>query len=142
MNRIFAILFSFLFVGQLFSQNREVPFTLEDRDRIMRTEVELKSLRKEMNAKFEAVNSKFDAIDSKFEAINSKIDVFYWGFGIVITLILFLFGYIVFDRRTGLKPLEQDISIIKYRQNNLSKAMSELAQVDSKFAEVMKKIAL
>ncbi len=92
--------------------------------------------------KFEAIDQKFEALDHKFDAIDSKIDILYWGFGIVITLILFLFGYIVFDRRTNIKPVEQDISIIKHRQNNLSKAIHELAQIDKKFAEAIKKVAL
>jgi len=129
----------------------------------MRTEVEVGSLRKEMNSrfegidskfdainsrfdaidsKFEAIDSKFEAIDSKFEALNSKLDGLYWGFGIVITLVLFLFGYIIFDRRATIKPLEQDVSIIKYRQDNLSKVINEFAKKDKGFAEAMKRVAL
>ena len=142
MKQFFGIIFFVILFIQAYCQTKEVPFTLDDRDRIIRTEVEIKSLRNEMNSRFEAIDSKFEAIDSKFEAMNNKIDVLFWGFGIVITLILFLFGYIIVDRKTGIKPLEQDMSIVKHRQNNLSKAMSELAQVDKKFAEAIRKVAL
>ena len=146
MKQLFVILISIVFFGQAFSQTKEVPFTLDDRDRIMRTEVELSSFRKEVKTEITSLrnemNSKFEAMDYKFETIERSIDVLYWGFAIVISLILFLFGYIVFDRKTGYKPLAEDVSIIKYRQNNLSKAIKELAQVDNKFAEAIKKVAL
>ncbi len=155
MKRLFFIIISLTLYGQLFSQSKEVPFTLDDRDRIMRTEVELKSLRNEMNTKFDAIDSKFDAInrkfdaidskfdaiDSKFDAINSKLDVLYWGFGIVITLILFLFAYIIVDRRKTIKPLEQDVAVVKYRQDNLSTVIKEFAKKDKSFAEALKKVA-
>ena len=164
MKKSFLIIISIIFIGQVFSQSKEVPFTLDDRDRIMSTEVELNSLRNEMKTEFSSVRdeisslrketkTEFSSVRNEFSSVrneisslrnemNSKIDILFWGFGIVVPLILFLFGYIVFDRKTGIKPLEQDISIIKHRQNNLSKAMSELAQVDKKFAEAIKKVAL
>ena len=162
MKQFLFVIISIFFIGQLFAQSKEVPFTLDDRDRIIKMEErlnsledKLSSLRNEMNTRFEAVdkkfdainskfdaiNSKFDAIDSKFDAINSKLDVLYWGFGIVITLILFLFGYIIFDRRKTIKPLEQEVSIIKYRQDNLGSVIKEFAKKDKSFAEALKKVA-
>lgn len=150
MKRFLIIIIAIILFGQIYSQSKEVPFTLDDRDRIMRTAVELNSLRNEMKTEFSSVRKEMrteigsvrNEINSLRNEMNSRIDILFWGFGIVITLILFLFGYIVFDRKTGIKPLEQDISIIKHRQNNLSKALSELAQVDKKFAEAIKKVAL
>ena len=51
------LIFSFVavLVSQALPQNVEVPFTLEDRDRIMRTEEKVESLRNEMNARFEGM---------------------------------------------------------------------------------------
>lgn len=102
---VFVILL-FILALQIFAQSQEVPFTLDDRDRIMRTEQKLESFRNEMNTKFEAMDTKFGAIDTKFEAMDSKIETLYWGFGIMIALMLFLFGYIVWDRRTALNPVQ------------------------------------
>ncbi|OQX79312.1 MAG: hypothetical protein B6D61_03815 [Bacteroidetes bacterium 4484_249] len=146
MKQLFGIIISVVIFGQTFSQTKEVPFTLDDRDRIIKIEERLNStnltiasLESELNGKITSLRNE---MNSKFDSIERSIDVLYWGFAIVISLILFLFGYIVFDRKTGLKPLEQDMSIIKHRQNNLSKAIKELAQVDNKFAEAIKKVAL
>ncbi|MEA3445579.1 MAG: hypothetical protein U9R19_12735 [Bacteroidota bacterium] len=95
---VFSILL-FVFALQFFAQSQNVSFTLDDRDRIMRTEEKLVSLRNEMNTKFEAV-------DTQIEMVKSKIETSYWGFGILITLMLFLFGYIVWDRKTTLSPVQ------------------------------------
>lgn len=43
----------------------EVPFTLEDRDRLILVESQLQSLR--METRFVAVNDKFVSMESKFE---------------------------------------------------------------------------
>ena len=64
-----------------------VPYTLTDRDRAIRTEAN---------------------IESKFESQQRQLDdikmLFYWGFGILITLIIFMLGYMIWDRRTALQP--------------------------------------
>ena len=59
-----------------FSQVKEAPFTLDDRDRIIRTEEQIKSLRNEMNARFEASDQK---IESLRREVNAKFEVQNWG---------------------------------------------------------------
>lgn len=124
MKKLTILLFFASLVLQGFAQTREVPFTLDDRDRIMRTEEKVEALRLEMNVKFESLrnemNSRFEAIDSKmdskFEAVvtkidasNSRIDILYWGIAILITIMLFILGFIIWDRRTALDPVRHKI---------------------------------
>ena len=142
MKRIINILFIFILPFLTFAQTVEVPFTLEDRDRIMRTEQKVESLRNEMIARFEGINQKFEAIDSKFEAMDKKIDVLYWGFGIVITLILFLFGYIIFDRKTGIKVLERETNEMKISHKQLIFVLKEFAKENPKLADLLKNASL
>lgn len=142
MKRIINILFLFILPFLTFAQTVEVPFTLEDRDRIIRTEQKVESLRNEMNARFEGINQKFEAIDSKFDAMDKKIDVLYWGFGIVITLILFLFGYIIFDRKTGIKALERETNEMKISHKQLIFVLKEYAKENPKLAELLKNASL
>lgn len=82
-----------------------VPYTLADRDRAIRTEVKMESLESKMDNKFVALETK---MDTKFESVQKQIDqissLFYWGFGILISLFLFNLGYTIWDRRTALKP--------------------------------------
>jgi len=70
-----------------------VPYTLEDRDRTIRTE-----------SKMDALETKMDV---KFEAVNARIDYLFWLQGVIVALILFTFGYTIWDRRTALQPARQ-----------------------------------
>jgi len=138
-----ALAFCFIaFVVNANAQSNAVSYTLDDRDRMIRVEVEQKALRNEMNVKFEAMNVKFEAMNMKFEAMDSKIQVLYWGFGIMITLMLFLFGYIVLDRKTGLKPLEKQVSEIKISNEKIISIIKERAKTDNAFKELLKHVAL
>jgi hypothetical protein len=83
MKNLIVLLFFLSLTAGAYAQVQEVPFTLDDHDRIMRTEEQIKSLRNEMNAKFESV-------DQRFETMESKFDLIYWLFGVLFALILFL----------------------------------------------------
>ncbi len=156
MKNIGLIIMFFVLALQVKPQSQQVNFTLEDRDRIMRTEERVQSLRNEMNAKFEALDTKFEAldtkfgaIDTKFEAMNtrfgaidSKIETLYWGFGILITLMLFLFGYIIWDRRTALNPVQNKTLSLEERMNKIEFTYREQAKKDPGFAEILRNAGL
>ena len=137
----FIILF-FLLAICAKSQSQQVSFTLEDRDRIMRTEERVQSLRNEMNTKFEAMNTKFEAMDTKFGAIDSKIETLYWGFGILIALMLFLFGYIIWDRRTALNPIQNKTLSLEERLSKIEFVTREQAKINPGFAEILRNAGL
>jgi len=135
MKKVVFVILLFVVALQVFPQPQEVSFTLDDRDRIMRTEQKLESFRNEMNAKF-------DAIDTKFEAVDSKIETLYWGFGIMIALMLFLFGYIVWDRRTALSPIQNKTMALIEKVNKIELVYRQQAQKDSGFAEILRHAGL
>ncbi|MDD2632998.1 MAG: hypothetical protein PHH42_11070 [Bacteroidales bacterium] len=138
MKNIFAILFFISLTAGAFAQVQEVPFTLDDRDRIMRTEEQIKSLRNEMNAKFDAVDQRFDAVDQRFETVESKFDLLYWLFGILFGLITFLIGYIMWDRRTALFPVQNKTHELDARMMQLESLARAQAKKDPAFAELLK----
>jgi len=139
-----------------FAQNKEISYTLEDRDRIMRTQTELASLHNEMNIRFDAMQQQIDfKFNSLQQQINDLRNLFYWAFGIIITLIVALFAYIVFDRRTTLYPLlerteqlalkdrqlEQEIKELQ-ELKKLKEVIKEYAQTDVKLTELLKRAAI
>ncbi len=69
MKKVVFVILLFVVALQVFPQSQEVSFTLDDRDRIMRTEQKLESFRNEMNTKFDAIDTKFEAVDSKIETL-------------------------------------------------------------------------
>jgi hypothetical protein len=126
--QFFLLLMLLLATLSTFSQVKEVPFTLDDRDRIIRTEEQVNSLRNEMNAKFEAV-------DQRFETLN-------WGIGILVALMLFLLGYIIWDRRTALNPIQAKTIILEERVRKLEHISKEQAKKDPVFAELLRAAGL
>lgn len=135
MKKAGLIILFFIAMLQATPQSQQVNFTLEDRDRIMRTEERIQSLRNEMN-------TKFGAIDTKFEAIDSKIETLYWGFGILIALMLFLFGYIIWDRRTALNPVQNKTLSLEERMSKIEFVTREHAKINPGFAEILKNAGL
>jgi SMC interacting uncharacterized protein involved in chromosome segregation len=135
------------------AQTHEVPFTLDDRDRIMRTEEKLNSMNSDMNGKIESVNGKIESVNgkieslrnemnAKFDAVNSKFEPLYWAFGILIALMLFILGYIIWDRRTALHPIQNKTINLEERVRKLENLSREQADKDPMFAEMMKKAGL
>ncbi len=123
-----------------------VPYTLADRDRAIRSEAILGSYEARFNdidKRFEAIDKRFDAIDKKFEAVDNKFDrmedkftqLFMWGFGIVLMAIFGLVGFIIYDRRTTLAPVEG-------KTNKLIEALKEAAKEDQTLRKALDKVAL
>jgi len=142
MKKLIFIVFFAVLAFQALPQSQEVPFTLDDRDRMMRTEekldanyseltIKIESLRNEMNARFEGMETKLDANNSKFEPL-------YWAFGILLALILFTLGYIIWDRRTALYPIQDKTRNLEERLTRLENVTREQAKKDPKFAELLK----
>lgn len=154
-------IFSFLFlivnyqlsiINYSFAQSREVPFTLDDRDRSIQMNEKLNSQQKQIDNLDAKIDFKFDSLQQQ---INDLKSLFYWGFGIIITLIITLFGYIIYDRRTTLYPLlerthqlaekekelERDVKDLK-EYHKLKDAIKEYAQTDTKLAEILKRAAI
>lgn len=132
MKKIFLMLLVLNLGATLFAQTKEVSFTLDDRDRIMRTEQKVEGLQQEMNIK----------IDSLRKEMTSRIDTLYWGFGILIALMLFLFGYIVWDRRTALNPVQSKTYDLSERYFKMETALKEKAKNDPKLAEILKSVGI
>jgi len=88
-----SIFFIHLFLFSI-GQQKEVPFTLADRDRIIRTEVRIGSVEKEIiNLRSEfgsfpgEMGSLREEMDCKIELLSAKIGYLFWLQGVIITLI-------------------------------------------------------
>ena len=116
----------------IFSQSSTVPFTLEDRDRIIRTEQEIKSLRNEMNTKFDSQQLQINNLKENISDIKVLL---LWGFGIMFSLFLFMMGYMIWDRRTALNP-------VRIKTETISNILRDFAKENAKFAEILRSYGL
>jgi len=107
-------------------------FNQSDRERLIRLEEKFESLQKQQ----ELTNQRID--DFKTD-VNSRLgDVMtfmYWGFGILFTMMMVLMGFVLWDRRTAIKPIEN-------KTNRLEEALIEYAKTDPKLKEILRKAAI
>jgi len=163
MQRFVTIILLLVFSKLLFSQNQEVPFTLADRDRLIQLEADVKSLRYEMNVnlksidlRFESVDQKFDMVDQKFEGVYQRFEgidqrfenlenqisdiktFLYWGFGILFSFMMFLMGFILWDRRSMVKPVKEDVELLKLENEKMKDIFRKQAANQPQLWELLK----
>jgi hypothetical protein len=103
------------------SEIKEIPFTLDDRDRIIRTE-----------QKVESLNQRFEAMDKRFDQLFN----FLWAFiGIFTAMMASVFGFAFWDRKISLAPIKKD---------NLKTldALREFAEHQPRLKEILKNAGL
>ncbi len=120
MKRLILLVAFFSFALCISAQEQQVvvPYTLADRDRAIRTE-----------AKMESMESLINELQTKFDSY------FMWGFGMVLMSIFGLVGFIIYDRRTTLAPVEG-------KTERIIKALRERAEKDPILMEALKNTAL
>ena len=129
MRNVIAILFLLLSVVSFAQDNNTpVPFTLGDRDRLMRNEQKIDALRSEMNVRFKNLDQKMDI---KFESQQRQINM-------IITLLFFLLGgmmllmgLVIYDRRTAITPVQRS-------QKKLEDILVEYSKENKKLRELLK----
>ena len=115
---------------------QEVPFTLQDRDRLIRLEATLKEFK--------------DSVDKRFE----QLFTFLWIIsGIFTALTVFTIGFAIWDRRTMIRPFEAKTKELEEKieemdemdergLKSLINSLREIAKADSRVAEALKKFNL
>ena len=113
----------------------EVPYTLEDRDRLIRVET-----------KIEQIEKRFEQIDKRFEQVERRIErletVMMWGFGLLFTTMIGLVGFVLWDRRTALSPAIRKNKELEEREDKIEKALKEYAYKEPKLAEILRNVGL
>ncbi len=120
----------------------------------------LESLQREMDKRFEAADKRFEAVDKRFEAMDRRIGDLHSTliafFGAMMAILVALFGYIVWDRRTALRPVQdrlerleteviQDLELhhaAGSRFERLFQALRALAREDDRLAGVLRQFSL
>lgn len=145
MKKVIVSVFIFSLALMSFAQNQEVPFTLADRDRIIQTEVKIESLNKEMGSlrnEMSSLRNEMSGLrnemDARFEAVNAKIDYMYWVQGVIVALIIFMLGFIIWDRRTVLDPVKADIVVLKKENEKMKNIFIFLAETQPQLREMLK----
>ena len=139
-----CLLFFSLISLQVFAQEKQVvvPYTLADRDRAILNGAKIDALENTINVRFESVNKQFmyqqKQIDDIKTLINDMKMFFYWGFGILFTLFMFMLGYMIWDRRTAMQPALLQASKAEDNSRNLVTMLREYSKKHSDLAEILR----
>ena len=127
MPRFSRFIFLFLLTGSGFGQQAApaVPFTLADRDRILRTEQRIVSLSQSVDERFDALSQ---SVDERFEGVQRQLDTIFNLMLFLLGGIMGLIGFVLYDRKTILKPVTRkqeamERALIAYSEKN--KALKE-----------------
>jgi len=151
MKKLLILVFVLFVSGVLKAQEKQVvvPYTLADRDRAILTDAKISTLDAKIStleAKIIALNDKmevrFESIDKQFMYQQKQIDdiktLFYWGFGILITLFIFMLGYMIWDRRTAMQPALAQAAKAEENSRNLIATLREYSKKHADLAEILR----
>ena len=111
---------------------RDVSFTQEDRDRIIRLEEGQKSLQRQIDDLKTSTQRQFDNLYT----------LILWGFGILFGGMGILIGFVLWDRRTALAPAIKKNKELEERGDLLERALKEFAKQEPRLAEVLRTMRL
>ncbi|MBF0343385.1 MAG: hypothetical protein HQL06_04055 [Nitrospirae bacterium] len=138
------------------TQARDIPFTQEDRDRIIRLEEGQKAINQriddmnkrfeDMNRRFEDTNRRLDDMNRRLDDMNKRLDqmmtLILWGFGILFGGMGLLLGFVLWDRRTALAPAIRKTKEVDEQAQLLVKAIKEVAEKNQDVKEALKHAGL
>lgn len=132
------ILLLFILFGNI-AFTQAIQFTIEDRDRIIKLEEGQKSLQKQIDMLQKQIDDFKSMVQIQFTDLKNQIDdikkFMYWGFGIIFSWIAFLIGFVLWDRRTTLAPIQRDSRELQLEVEKLKKEKNEIINVLKKYSD-------
>jgi len=111
---------------------KAIPFTQDDRDRLIRLETKV-------DEGFKATNQRIDDLNRRIDGLQTFM---LWGFGILFGGMGILIGFVIWDRRTALAPAIKKYKELEEKEEKIEKVLKELAEKDPKIAEALKHVGL
>ena len=142
---------------------KEISFTQDDRDRLIRVEEGLKATNQRIDGLEKSVNQRIDDVSKKIDDLNDGQKILggriytliyaVWGsFAALMGCLVALIGFVIWDRRTTVAPVaralkekegeieelkKREIEIEK-RERSIEEILRDYAQKEPRLAELMK----
>ena len=144
MKKILLILVVMAIMGNALSAYaRDVSFTQEDRERIIRLEEGQKSLQRQIDDLKISIQRQIDDLKTSTQRQFDNLYVLIlWGFGILFGGMGILIGFVIWDRRTALAPAIKKNKELEERGDLLERALKEFAKQEPRLAEVLRTMRL
>ncbi|MEJ7553846.1 MAG: hypothetical protein WKI48_03770 [Aquificaceae bacterium] len=139
----FILLLNFLLSYPL---AKEISFTLEDRDRIIRLDENQREGFKALMQRIDDTNKRIDDINKRIDDTNKRIDdmisIMLWGFGVLFAGMMSLIGFVIWDRRSALAPAIRKTKELEEREEKIEKALKKLAEKNPEVKEALKETGI
>jgi prefoldin subunit 5 len=126
------IVFVIGYITMLGIYSKEIPYTLEDRERLIRLEEGIKS-----------VNQRIDGLE---KSLNRRIDDIYQLMmvliGAIIAQIIGVIGFVLWDRRTAITPVIKRTRELEEENEKIYKVLKEMGKRDTKIAQILKQVGI
>ena len=152
MHRLFlALLLTLPLSGHTF----ETAPRISDRE-IIESLAQLKAGQRALEQRLTSIEKRFESIDKRFESIDHRFDELWNLILVLIAAIMGLIGFIIWDRKTALRPLEKRLDRLEadlrhdldlqhvqgYRLTRLIEVLRELAATDKRLADLLRSFSL
>jgi hypothetical protein len=122
---------------------KEIPFTIDDRDRIIRTEQKVEALDTKINLNADGMKMEISSLRTDMTTLRSDVAArfdqlfnFLWAIiGIFTTMMVSVFGFAFWDRKLSLSP-------IKRENERTLNVLREYAKHQPKLLEILKNAGL
>jgi hypothetical protein len=126
---------------------KEIPFTLDDRDRIIRTEQKIEALDAKIDSRTEALEAQIDLkvdglraeMNTRFESMDQRFDQlfnFLWVLaGIFSAMLATVFGFAFCDRKLSVSPMKRENA-------KIIESLREFSLHNPKLREILKNAGL
>ena len=90
------------------------------------------------------IESSLAQLSGEVSTLRSDLmNLMFWGFGVLFSGWFILIGFILWDRRSTLKPIRDELRDLEIRKvDKMLQALQKLAQDDPKLAEVLRSFSL
>jgi hypothetical protein len=136
------VLFWFYLTLPAFAQVKIDNFTSDDRKVLTdlqvkagQIEVKMDEYQKQTKLQFEHVQQQFDNVDKNLDNLQIFL---YWGFGILISFMGFLLGFVLWDRRSTLAPVIREAEELKKQENKILDVLIEYSEKVPELRQLLK----
>ncbi|WP_448530136.1 hypothetical protein [Raineya sp.] len=144
------VLLIFLLVGLSARAQQSVPFTLDDRDRLIKIEQKLDEMEKRFTQRFEQMDKRFEELRTDMNARFEQQTNFLWILTAIFSAVTAAaLGFAWWDRRTMIRPFETKVKEIEEKielnqkdVKNIMLSLREVAKKNNEVAEILKQYNL
>ena len=119
----------------------EVPFTLEDRDRLIRMETTLREFKESIDKRFEQLDKRFEQVDKRLEFIQNLMIGMLAVFGSLCGVFV---GLLLWDRKTFKEKAKEEAvkAVEEGKLKVILESLREYANVEPRLKDALKKFNL